>query len=45
MFLALVACIYETWQAVKIALFYTVSSLNNIKNKAPIGAANNEWWR
>ena len=42
MFLALVACIYETWQAVKIALFYTVSSLNNIKNKAPIGAANND---
>lgn len=42
MFLALISCIYETWQAVKIALYYTVSSLNNIKNKAPIGAANND---
>lgn len=42
MFLAIVASIYEIWQAVKIALIYTISSLNNIKNKAPLGAANND---
>ncbi|MDN6070304.1 MAG: phosphatase PAP2 family protein [Lactococcus plantarum] len=42
MFLTLVVAIYETWQTVKIALIYTISSLNNIKNKAPIGAANND---
>ncbi len=42
MFLTGVAAIYETWQAVKTALFYTIASLNNIKHKAPIGAANND---
>jgi membrane-associated phospholipid phosphatase len=41
-FLASLASLYETWQAVKIALYYTVSSLNNLKNKAPLGAANND---
>lgn len=42
MFLATIASIYEVWLATKIALLYTVSSLNNIKHKAPIGAANND---
>lgn len=41
-FLTSLASLYETWQAVKIALYYTVSSLNNLNNKAPIGAANND---
>ncbi|MDR1606144.1 MAG: phosphatase PAP2 family protein [Streptococcaceae bacterium] len=40
--LAVVASIYETWQAVKMALFYTVTSLNNVKKGLPIGAANND---
>ena len=40
--LALIGGIYEVWQTVKYALYYTVSSLNNINNDLPIGAANND---
>lgn len=42
MLMAIIASIYEMWLATKIALLYTVSSLNNIKHKAPLGAANND---
>ncbi|MBS7578241.1 MULTISPECIES: phosphatase PAP2 family protein [unclassified Enterococcus] len=40
--LALAGGAYEVWQTVKYALYYTVSSLHNIKNDLPIGAANND---
>ncbi len=41
-FLSFISGLYEVWQTVKYALFYTASSLSNLDNNLPIGAANND---
>lgn len=41
-FISTIAALYQIWQNVKIALYYTVTSLNNLQHNLPVGAANND---